>query len=139
MEYTRRDIEQIIGISATRIRLLGDRGMLTLGTQFPGRGVGRVYSWTNLMEIAIIHEFSKHGLELRAIGRFLDFIRNKIPQLLEKDFFEPGSPRLFLYENSGHVSWVISRTKDEPISTFLGTDASTVVVDVTRLARSLSG
>lgn len=137
MEYTRKQVEKIIGMTSVRVRLYGDRGLLTLGEQFPGRGVGRVYTWVNLLELGIINEFSKHGLELAAINRILKFIKEHYPEILQKSSYVGDKPRFYLISYSSGTITAKGSREDETISTILQDECSAIIVDVTKVVALL--
>jgi len=143
MEFKRKQVEKIIGMTPARIRLYGDRGLLTLGEQFPGHGNERVYTWVNLLELAIIHEFSKHGLELKAINRILTFVRKGWPEILQKNSYIGDRPKYYIIsygkENDyDKVSVTVKGTRlNETISDFLLDTQSAVIVDVTKVVSLL--
>ena len=87
MKYS--EIEKITGVPARRIRYYATEGLLTLDEKNPGRGVGRNFTWRNLLELLIIKEYTKIGLEFSTIKRALFYIRQY--DRYGHDIFDPES------------------------------------------------
>ena len=139
MRYS--EIEKITGVPARRIRYYATEGLLTLGEQNPGRGVGRDFSWKNLLELLIIKEFAEIGLEFSKIKRALDVARQ-----YGREMFEPG-----LYTKGANIYLKISSelndtgffilTKginDIPYENVFAKDAGVALVHINKLVEKLN-
>jgi len=136
MEFTRKQVEEIIGMSAARVRLCGDRGLLTLNTQFPGRGIGRVYTWVNLLELAIINEFFKHGLEFGKIQIVFDHLKKYFPEILQRENYDKDVNFYIIVYSDEHPMFTATR-QNEAMKDILKGNSSAVIVDVNKLVKSL--
>lgn len=70
--YTRKEVSEKLGISASSIQMYTDKGIITPKVANPsGRGSVRRYSDENLLELLIIKELQKFGIPLKKIDKLI--------------------------------------------------------------------
>lgn len=87
-EYTRKEVAARIGISDRTVWFYTEKGLVVPEIDNPhGRGTTRKYSTKNILEILVIREFAKHGLDLETIKHIMT-----APRLRGSDGFDPWDP-----------------------------------------------
>ena len=133
-----KEIEKITGIPVRRIRFFGDQGLLSFEEQFPGRGVGRQYTWKNLLELMIVKELSNNSVELATIKKAMIFIRENFCEVLEKQYYIGDRPNYYLtIYPSGAVKVGGERRDAVPMKELFNEEASILIVDLNKLVEAL--
>lgn len=71
--YKKREVVEKLGIPSRRLQFITDSGLLSDTQMNPGRGRDRFYSRLNLLEILLIEELAKYGVQTGAIKDILSF------------------------------------------------------------------
>jgi DNA-binding transcriptional MerR regulator len=84
--YIRKEVEQITGIPARRVQFYTESGLLMLDEQEPGKGIGRKYEETHILQLLIIKVLAKSGISLSRIKEIMSF---KPGKGLKEKMFNP--------------------------------------------------
>lgn len=103
--FSRKEVEQITGMTAVQIRMAGDQGLLTLDNQFPGRGNARLYTRKNLIQLSLIKELKVNGVELSRVRSIMHSISRELISLSKDDYLE--KERLPVHLQRSPITFII--------------------------------
>ncbi|MBW1779020.1 MAG: MerR family transcriptional regulator [Deltaproteobacteria bacterium] len=98
MEWEPKQVEKITGIPTRRIQFYVENGLVSVEAKYPGRGVKRLYSKDNILELLVIKELANCGIELNLIRLILAECRKKNPEMLKVQTYEVKHPPEFYIE-----------------------------------------
>jgi DNA-binding transcriptional MerR regulator len=139
-EFTRKELEEILGIPARRIQFYTDEELLVPEVENPkGRGTTRRYSKFNLLELLIVRELSNSGVQLVKLKEILGKLRELVkagcrlwdPQ---KENVTGGGGKLIVY-NPQSESCILAVTSGAArlVTLDMGRYTSALVVDIGNL------
>ena len=143
-EFTRKELEEILGIPARRIQFYTDEELLVPEVDNPkGRGTTRRYSKFNLLELLIVRELSDSGVQLAKLKEILLKFREHVQggsRLwdLKTERVNGGGGKLIIY-NPQSESCVLAVTSGPGrlVTLDMGRYTSALVVDIGNLISGL--
>lgn len=139
-EFTRKELEEILGIPARRIQFYTDEELLVPEVDNPkGRGTTRKYSRFNLLELLIVRELSDSGVQLVKLKEILGKLREHVRG--GSKLWDPktenvsgGGGKLIVYnpQSEGCVLAVVSGAS-RLVTLDMGRYTSALVVDIGNL------
>jgi DNA-binding transcriptional MerR regulator len=90
--YSPKDLQEITGIAARRIKFYSDCKLLSLREQNPGRGRGRQYSRQNIFELFFIKTLDSLGVMLSRIEEIFSSADTSYSILLDLATYEKDDP-----------------------------------------------
>ncbi|WP_319407229.1 MerR family transcriptional regulator [uncultured Desulfosarcina sp.] len=144
-EFSPKDLEEITGIAARRIKFYSDCRLLSLREQNPGRGRGRKYSRQNVFELLLIKTLDSLGVMLSRIEAIFASAGTSYSILLDLATYEKDDPPgLFVQISENGVQFAGVRDRGslkgtETITLDMSGMASTIIINMISLARKVPG
>ena len=91
-DFSPKDLQEITGIAARRIKFYSDCKLLSLREQNPGRGRGRKYSRQNIFELLFIKTLDSLGVMLSRIEEIFASAGTSYSILLDLATYEKDDP-----------------------------------------------
>jgi DNA-binding transcriptional MerR regulator len=86
--YTRKQVAGALGITDRTVSFYTEEGLIVPEIANPtGTGMKRKYSRKNMLEILVIQEFAKNGIDLKTVKQII-----KYPRTRGADGFDPWDP-----------------------------------------------
>ena len=141
--FSPKDVQEIVGIPARRIKFYSDSKLLSLKQQNPGRGRGRVYSRQNLFELFLIKELDSVGVMLSRIEEIFSSAGTSYSILLDLATYEKDDPPGVLIQISANgVQFAGVRDRGtlkgtETLKLDMSNVTSAILLNMTNLARKV--
>jgi len=91
--YKPKEVEEKTGIPTRRIQFYVESGLISIGN--PGRGASRRFTEKNLLELLLIAELAKNGIELNKIKKIFLKGRKIMPAIFDPANYQRKNPTRF--------------------------------------------
>jgi DNA-binding transcriptional MerR regulator len=78
--FDSKSASRVAGVSLRQIQYWDERGFIRPSVKLAdGRGTKRLYSFSDLIQLRVVKDLSRHGLSLRKIRRCVDYLKRSFP------------------------------------------------------------
>lgn len=141
--FSPKDLQEITGIAARRIKFYSDCKLLSLREQNPGRGRGREYSRQNIFELLFIKTLDSLGIMLSRIEEIFSNAGTSYSILLDLATYEKDDPPGMLIQISENgVQFAGLRDRGilkgtETLTLDMSGVSSAIIINMKNLARKV--
>ena len=101
--FDSKSASRVAGVSLRQIQYWDERGFIRPSVKLAdGRGTKRLYSFSDLIQLRVVKDLSRHGLSLRKIRRCVDYLKRSFPgesSLTESLRYLTDGDKVFLLTN----------------------------------------
>ena len=143
--YSPKDLQEITGITARRIKFYSDCKLLSLREQNPGRGRGREYSRQNIFELLFIKTLDSLGVMLSRIEEIFSSADTSYSILLDLAIYEKDDPPgmfIQISENGVQFAGISDRGSLKGTDTLtldMSSRSSAIIINMKNIARKVPG